>query len=222
MTRSSSPSLLALLLAGCGATTVQSLDGTTPLTRGALGPFSATLTLLPREGRSVDDCRARLNAGRSRDTLAEYRVISEDHMGWIRLHRNSTEASGVVSRPGATVTRFDAPVVIDNAQAITGHEGVYLVLSPLPWFRPRGLVERRMVARAPEYLGLPGLARKYFVLASEARVGGLYLWRDEASARAYFDDAWRARVVERYGRAPEITRFDVLGVDAAPSFSPGP
>ena len=96
------------------------------------------------------------------------------------------------------------------------------MLSPLPWFRPRGLVERRMVARAPEYLGLPGLARKYFVLASEARVGGLYLWRDEASARAYFDDAWRARVVERYGRAPEITRFDVLGVDAAPSFSPGP
>jgi hypothetical protein len=36
------------------------------------------------------------------------------------------------------------------------------------------------------------------------------------------NDAWRARVVERYGRAPEITRFDVLGVDAAPSFSPGP
>jgi hypothetical protein len=215
--------MLALLLAGCGgATSVRALDGTTPLTRGALGPFTATITLVPREGRDHDACRARLESGRSRGALAEYRVVSDARIGWIRLHRNALDTPSADLPPGATVERLDAPVVIDNGQPPSGREVVVLVLLPLPWFRPRGLVERRMVERAPEYQGLDGLARKYFVLASEARVGGLYLWRDEASARAYFDDAWRARVTARYGRAPEVVRFDVLARDVAPSFSPDP
>jgi hypothetical protein len=40
--------------------------------------------------------------------------------------------------------------------------------------------------------------------------------------RAHFDDAWRARVTARDGRAPEVVRFDVLARDVAPSFSPDP
>lgn len=60
--------------------------------------------------------------------------------------------------------------------------------------------------------------RKYFVLASGDRVGGMYLWEDASLADAYYDAAWHQRVVARYGAEPEMLRFIVLGVDA-PTFT---
>ena len=70
-----------------------------------------------------------------------------------------------------------------------------------------------MVARVPEYTDLVGLSRKYFVLASGDRVGGIYLWQDDAAAESLYDEVWRAQIRERYGSDPEVTRFAVLGVD---------
>ena len=210
-------------VAGCGgATEVRPLSATTPLERGALGPFTVSLTLVARSDRDREASAAWLEQGleeRRATQLAEYRVLSVDEMGWIALHRDAREERRARRPTGATVQHFDAPVVLDNADEPSEREEVVLVLYPLPWFRPRSLIEERMVERSEEYRGLAGLARKYFVLASEDRVGGLYLWRDRESAEAYYDEAWRARVTERYGRPPEISRFEVVGVDAAPSFA---
>jgi hypothetical protein len=220
---------LGLLLASCaqlvgcgGATHVQTLGSGVPLERGALGPFTVTLTLLPRDGRSLDACRPALEEGldaRRAHQLAEYRVASADQIGWVALYRDAAQQRLSPTRAGAVVHRFDAPVVLDNELERSGREVVVLVLSPLPWFRPRGIIEQRMVERASEYVGLGGLLRKYFVLSTDDRVGGLYLWHDSESAAAHFDDAWLSRTTERYGRAPEVTRFEVIGVDTSGAFS---
>jgi Putative mono-oxygenase ydhR len=65
-----------------------------------------------------------------------------------------------------------------------------------------------MARSAPTYAAVPGLIRKYFTIG-QADFGGLYLFRDRASAQAWFNDAWRARVVATYGAQPTVTYFDV-------------
>lgn len=75
-----------------------------------------------------------------------------------------------------------------------------------------------MVGLVPRYTDLPGLSRKYFVLASRDRVGGIYLWEDGTVASAFYDEAL-ASMRERYGTDPEVEHFEVLGVHAPP-FSP--
>jgi hypothetical protein len=60
----------------------------------------------------------------------------------------------------------------------------------------------------PTYRAVPGLLRKQFTLSDRGTFGGVYLWKDEASARAWFDAAWQARVRQTYGRDAKIEWFD--------------
>lgn len=67
----------------------------------------------------------------------------------------------------------------------------------------------RFQSTAPLYLGHAGLARKYYLFDAEAGTGGgCYLFEDRAAAEALFDDAWRARIKEKYGSEPEIRFFE--------------
>lgn len=62
---------------------------------------------------------------------------------------------------------------------------------------------------APSYQGLPGLHRKYYLRAEDGSVGGgVYLWSDKASAEAVYDEAWRARLTERFGAEPLVEYFE--------------
>jgi hypothetical protein len=79
---------------------------------------------------------------------------------------------------------------------------------PTPAGVPRATVEVGMARSVPTYAAVPGLIRKYFTIG-QADFGGLYLFRDRASAQAWFTDAWRARVVATYGAQPTVTYFDV-------------
>jgi hypothetical protein len=218
--------LVTSMLSACGgATSVVPLDPSTPLARGALGPFTASLVLYPREGGSEDDVRALLRAGlevRRPTEIAEYQVLDATQMGYLCLHRDAAQEADAAAWQSTlgtpTIERFDAPVWIDNDDAESAAPILQIVLSPLPWFRPRNLIEERMVGRVPEYRDLLGLSRKYFVLASGDRVGGVYLWEDASLADAYYDAAWHEGNVARYGAEPELRRFEVLGVDA-PTFT---
>jgi hypothetical protein len=75
-----------------------------------------------------------------------------------------------------------------------------------------------MEALAPSYVALAGLRHKYFLLdATRTVTGGVYVWNDAASAGAWHDGAWHDRVVDTYGVAPRLSRFDVpveIDVDA--------
>ena len=68
---------------------------------------------------------------------------------------------------------------------------------------------RRFEASAPKYQNLPGLVRKYYVVAEDGRrAGGVYLWESREAAEAVYSGEWRERVATLYGSAPAITWFE--------------
>lgn len=218
-----------LTLLGCGGATRVTPLADTPLERGAHGPFTAALVTYPRAGLGDADVLARLEADRSDDAppggLADTFVADEARYGRITLFRDR-EAEAYVHdaawaearsrRHGAkpSVERFDVPVWIgqgpERGRVAPSAAEVALVKVKLPWFRPRGFVESRIVARVPEYQAIDSLAFKYFTLTDDGRVGGIYLWRDHASLASHYDARWHARVVARYGEDAEIRTYRVL------------
>lgn len=62
---------------------------------------------------------------------------------------------------------------------------------------------------APVYRDLAGrgLIRKDYV-NGDAGTGGVYLWRDRASAEAWFTDARLAELTARFGAKPRLTWYD--------------
>ena len=68
---------------------------------------------------------------------------------------------------------------------------------------------RRFESSAPKYRNLPGLVRKYYVVAEDGRhAGGVYLWESRQAAEAVYSGEWRERVTALYGGAPVITWFE--------------
>src|SRR5262245_21920748 len=68
---------------------------------------------------------------------------------------------------------------------------------------------RRFEGSAPKYQNLPGLVRKYYVVAEDGRrAGGVYLWESRQAAEAVYSGEWRERVTALYGGAPTITWFE--------------
>ena len=58
---------------------------------------------------------------------------------------------------------------------------------------------------APMYLGAPGLLLKTYIFDEQANtVGGIYVWDNVSAAERAYDDAWRARVRQRYGAEPTV------------------
>jgi hypothetical protein len=208
-TRSAVVRLVALLL-GCGAPNHITRLVNTPPERGARGPFVAAFVSYPRGSASLSTPSG--TAG----WLADYLVASDQTEGVISLWENADSERAFHSDERvahATVERFDVPVWIDNGHDTPAdQQEVAFVSLPLPFFHPRGIVESRIVDRVPEYQSIPALDRKYFVLMEPARVGGIYLWRDEASARAYYDDKWHEGVTKKYGADAELRFFKVQAV----------
>jgi heme-degrading monooxygenase HmoA len=78
---------------------------------------------------------------------------------------------------------------------------------------PAGVTRERLAAEFQSALAAhraaPGLLRKHFLIGDNgASFGGLYLWKDEASARAWFNAAWHERVRKTYGQDAAIDWFD--------------
>jgi heme-degrading monooxygenase HmoA len=59
----------------------------------------------------------------------------------------------------------------------------------------------------PTYQKIPGLLRKHFTMTSNT-FGGVYVWKDEASAKAWFNTAWHERVRKTYGQDAKIEWLD--------------
>ena len=78
---------------------------------------------------------------------------------------------------------------------------------------PAGVTRTRIgqefQAAIPDYRKVPGLLRKYFILTDDNRFGGIYQWKDEASAKHWFNDAWKDRVRKTYGGEASIEWFDI-------------
>ncbi len=84
-----------------------------------------------------------------------------------------------------------------------------MVQIQLPEPIPREEVVAAFEASAPNYDGVNGLLRKYYLYDEVDRVGGFYVWTDRTLAEAVHTDEWLKKVGERYGARAEIIYFSV-------------
>ncbi|MGB0507714.1 MAG: hypothetical protein ACPGGK_16125 [Pikeienuella sp.] len=74
------------------------------------------------------------------------------------------------------------------------------------------LVERFKQSEA-RFRALPKLIRKYFCYDETSRTGrSVYLWENEADARAFFSKTFLAGFEDKFGCKPEIIYTDTLMV----------
>jgi heme-degrading monooxygenase HmoA len=113
----------------------------------------------------------------------------------------------------AYVRMFSAPIAIDNTPGGTpaNPDSVAvgtLVEVPLPAGVPMEQVISGFKESVPAYQKVPGLLRKYFITSDKGTFGGVYLWKDEASANAWFNQAWKSRIEKTYGQPAKLEWFD--------------
>jgi heme-degrading monooxygenase HmoA len=113
----------------------------------------------------------------------------------------------------AFVRMFSAPIAIDNtpggtpANPDSATVGT-LVEVPLPAGIPMEKVIAGFKEAVPTYQKVPGLLRKYFITSDKGTFGGVYLWKDEASANVWFNQAWKERIEKTYGQPAKLEWFD--------------
>jgi len=79
----------------------------------------------------------------------------------------------------------------------------------LPAGVSRQTIEQALHEVAPQFKTIPGLLRKYFLLAEDGSTGGgVYLWSTLAEARAFSEGPLRAMVREKFAVEPEISYYD--------------
>ena len=173
--------------------------------------------------------------GRMRDTIPQYRDLAgltykaysfsqrDGRYGGIYLWTDRASADAwfdaawharVERERGAKgeVRIFDAPVVLDNTAgvAVADQEKAVSTLVTLPI--PAGIDRARLVAefnaQLPTYRKVDGLLRKYFIVTSDGKFGGVYLWRDQAAGDRWFDAKWHDRVRTTYGVDAVLEWFD--------------
>ena len=177
-----------------------------------------------------------LVASKMRDTIPTYERIDGLNFKVFSMARESGDFGGIYhwldkgaaqrwftpqwfervrqERGNAAVVRyFDAPLTVDNTPggtpANTDSKGVATVVEIAV---PAGVSRERLIeefkAAAPTYQKVPGLLRKHFTISDTGAFGGIYIWRDEASARAWFSPSWYEQVRTRYGREAKMEWFD--------------
>ena len=89
---------------------------------------------------------------------------------------------------------------------------VVVVQLPIPK-RSRDAAIEAARKTAPTYVGLAdkGLLRKYYI-NGDAGGGGVYLWKSEAAARAWYTPEWAARMEAAQGVKPTVTYYESLFV----------
>ncbi len=99
---------------------------------------------------------------------------------------------------------------------------VAIVEVPTPWYAPRAVVAGKMRDTMAQYDNLPGLAYKAYSFARPGgQYGGLYYWKDRASAAAWFDPAWYARVEKERGVKADVRFLDApVAIDNTPGGTP--
>ena len=86
---------------------------------------------------------------------------------------------------------------------------VAVVRFPMDPSQPADAVRSSFEASAPAYQSVPGLVRKHFLRAEDgSEGGGVYLWDSRAAADAWYTDAWRERLTQKFGAAPAIEYFE--------------
>lgn len=66
--------------------------------------------------------------------------------------------------------------------------------------------KQTFLSTAPNYIGMPGLIRKYYFLSEDgSKAGGIYLWSSREDADRVYTAEWKAFVRGKYGTDPALT-----------------
>lgn len=126
--------------------------------------------------------------------------------------------SNVAATSAACLLFTTAAIAQDNVMQTTGSPVVVLTKISTPWYAPRVLVISKFRETVPDYDNLPGLDYKYYTLSADDKFGGLYLWKDYATAKAWFNDAWMDKIIKSRGSPAEVRMFEApVLVDNVPS-----
>lgn len=63
---------------------------------------------------------------------------------------------------------------------------------------------------APGFRTVPGLISKQFIWSETGFGGGVYIWQNIESAKAFYQGPWLGGILERYGVYPHIEYFELL------------
>lgn len=128
----------------------------------------------------------------------------------------------LLSLTACATTPLAAPPAGPLVLATPGTAALVIVRVPAPWWAPRWLITGRFVDAIPEYATIPGLEHKSFTHTEDGRFGGVYRWRTEADARAWFTPAWFERVRQSRGVEPEVVVLPAPWGFAGAAFSGEP
>ena len=150
----------------------------------------------------------------------KYFVHTETQFGGVYLWTDKRSASAFFDSAwhtriqttygkAATLTHFDVPTETPGASlGSAGKDGVVAIVKVgAPWYAPLGTIASRMQDSVPGYMAIAGLDYKIYSIASEKRVGGIYLWDNEAIANAFYDAAWHARILATYDEDADLTFY---------------
>jgi len=174
--------------------------------------------------------------GKMRDTIAQYQAMpglnfkafsfarADGHYGGLYLWKDLSAASGwftpqwferVKQERGAAANArvFEVLLAIDNIPGGTTANSdsaavATIVEIPIPAGVGKERIAQGFAASAPSFQKIPGLLRKYFITSTDGKFGGIYIWRDEASAQSWFTPAWRDRIQKEYGQPASLEWFD--------------
>ena len=86
---------------------------------------------------------------------------------------------------------------------------IALVQFRLPEPISREKAREIFMSTAPKYREIHGLIRKNYLLAQDGRsAGGMYLWDSQAQAEAFYSDAWKQFIIDKYNAPPSVTYFE--------------
>jgi heme-degrading monooxygenase HmoA len=177
-----------------------------------------------------------LIASKMRDTIPQYQAIAglnfkafsfarvDGHYGGIYLWKDLAAArtwfspqwfERVRKERGApaNVRVFEVLLALDNnpggTPANSDSSAVATIVEiPMPAGTDKEQLAREVAAAAAEFQNVPGLLRKYLTTSAEGKFGGIYLWKDEASASAWFTHSWRDEILKKYGQPASLEWFD--------------
>jgi len=61
---------------------------------------------------------------------------------------------------------------------------------------------------APNYRGVPGLVRKYYLYGEDRTGGGVLSLECREAAERFYSEAWKSMIAQRYRAQPEISFYD--------------
>lgn len=80
-----------------------------------------------------------------------------------------------------------------------------------PWYAWRTLIIRKFKESIPQYAAIPGLLQKNYHLSEKHKTfGGIYLWKNEADAKAWFTPVWFERVRKTYGAEGRVEYYKIV------------